>query len=270
MTHRLEYTPDFGSASTDAGRLPAGEGSRRPGGIVFPRAMEARFWPALTAIYDEMYARDDVVALLCFGSAQRGEARPGSDLDLRAATLGSERWMESRMVKGIEVQLKVGPLRSWRGMVAKQHPAITESFATGELLFDKSGEATDLKRFAEERYRAGPRRLDAAGVEGVRYGLTNFIRDLEDMSGETVAARMLASVLVMETLRSWCMFRSIWETRKPTMMLRNIRVRDPWLVEHAERFYASPSPALAIAVADAALEAMGGRLYHISMLPEPA
>lgn len=270
MTTSLQSVQVPKIVSADDGPLPYEEVRPHGGRILFPRAMEPRFRPALAAVFDEMYPREDVVALLCFGSAQRGEARPGSDLDLRVATNGTERWMESRTVAGIEVQLKVGPLRSCRGMISKQHPSMIDSFATGELIFDKNGEATELKRFAEERYRAGPRGVDPAAVLGVRYGLTNLVRDLEDMDPESVAARMLASVTVLESLRSWCMVRSIWESRKPSLMLRNVRARDPWLVEHVERFYASPSPTLAIVVADAVLEPMGGRLYQISMLPEPA
>jgi hypothetical protein len=66
------------------------------------------------------------------------------------------------------------------------------------------------------------------------------------------------------------MFNSIWESGKITMMLQNLRARDPLLTEKIERFYAAPSSALAIAVVDAVLEAMGGRLYQIAMPPEPA
>src|SRR5688500_917449 len=89
-------------APADGGRV-AGEAIPP---IVFPPAREARVRRALAALYEELYAGGEVVALLCFGSAQRGEARPGSDLDLYALTHGEEQWLRSRVVEGVEVQLK--------------------------------------------------------------------------------------------------------------------------------------------------------------------
>jgi len=244
----------------------------RPGGsrIVFPRAMEARFRPVLAELYDETQARDDVVALLVFGSAQRGESRPGSDLDLCAVTEGDQKWIQSRMVQGVEVQMKGGPVRIWRGLIEKQNPVITEIFATGELLFDKTGAATELQRFAEECFRAGPKAKSAAEIETGRYALTNMIRDLEDLPGDSVPARMLSGAIVVDALKSWCACQSLWATRKPAVMLRSLRQRDPSIAEKIDSFYDSPSPARAVAVADAVLETIGGRLYEFSLAPELA
>jgi hypothetical protein len=268
MTTRTESVQVLGIAPADDRRAPGDEIRPSASRIAFPPALDARFRPALAAIHDEMLARDDVVALLCFGSAPRGEAGPGSDLDLRILTNGDKRWMESRVAHGVEAQLKFGPVRSLRGMVAMQNHAIIQSFATGQLLFDKTGEATELKRFADERYRAGPRVPDQAET-GVRYGLTNLIRDLEDMPEDSVAARMLAGVSVVEALKNWCKLHAMWENRKPSVMLQFLETRDPALAGRFEVFYAAPSPAGAIAVVDAVLETMGGRLYQVSLPPEP-
>lgn len=255
---------------------PAGDAPARPGpapdgaGLVFPPAMEERFRPVLAALYDEVRARADVIALLCFGSAQRGKARPGSDLDLFAVTNGDTQWMHCRMVDGVEVQLKTGPLRAWRRQMDRQNPAILGAFATGELLFDRTGEATELKRFAEERFRAGPRVPAAADVEGARYSLTNKVRDLEDMLDDSVAARMLSGMTVVESIRMWSVHQSLWVSRKPSVMLDHVRARDPLLTETIESFYGSPSIRGAILVADHVLEGMGGRLYEIDTPPERA
>ncbi|HEY0035037.1 MAG TPA: nucleotidyltransferase domain-containing protein, partial [Longimicrobium sp.] len=223
-------------------------------GIVFPPAMEARFRPGLVAVYDEMLAREDVIALLCFGSAPRGEAKPKSDLDVCALTHGTEYWKRSRVVNGVEVQLQVGPLQHWRGDIEKGNPAMTEAFATGELLFDRTGEATALKRDSEERFRAGPPELGPQRIERLRYMLTNIVVDLEDMYEESVEARLLAGCLVLEALRFWCAAQRFWSQRKPTVMLRHLQGRDSSLAAKIESFYASPSPAHALAFTDAVLE----------------
>lgn len=239
------------------------------GRIAFPPAMEARFRPALAAVHDEMLAREDVIALLCFGSAPRGEAKPNSDLDVCALTHGNEYWRRSRMMNGVEVQLQVGPLYSWRGQIEARNHAAIQMFSTGELLFDRTGEATAIKRAAEDLFRAGPGELEPEGIAWLRYRVTNVVRDVEDASEDSLEARMLASGLMLEALRVWCAIQRFWVIRKPSVMLRRLQGRDSSLAAKVERFYASPSPAHAIAFADAVLEPVGGRLYEFSTDPVP-
>jgi predicted nucleotidyltransferase len=239
------------------------------GRLVFPPAMEARFRPGLAAVHGDLYAHEDVIALLCFGSALRGETRPNSDLDLCALTLGTEYWTRSHMVSGVEVQLQVAPLQYWRANIEKGNPFMIQALATGELLFDRTGEATALKRDAEERFRAGPPEPAPQHVERVCYTITNMVRDLEDMSEDSVEARMMAGVLVVEALRFWGLTQRLWPNRKQTVMLRHLQGRDSSLAAKFESFYASFSPAHAIAFTDAVLELVGGRRYEIATDPEP-
>jgi predicted nucleotidyltransferase len=257
MSVATESVPVLAIAPAEAGR------------IAFPPAMEARFRPALAAVHDEMLAREDVIALLCYGSAPRGEARPNSDLDVCALTHGTEQWKRSCMVNGVEVQLQVGPLQYWRGDIKKGNAAIIEAFATGELLFDRTGEATAFKRHAEELFRRGPRELSPQLIEQWRYAITNMVRDLEDMSEDSLEARVLAGFVVLEALRFWCAAQLFWPNRKPPVMLRHLQGRDSSLAAKIESFYASFSSAHAIAFTDSVLELVGGRLYGLSTDPEP-
>jgi hypothetical protein len=174
------------------------------------------------------------------------------------------------MMNGVEVQLQVGPLRFWRGEIEKGHPVLIEMFATGELVFDRTGEATALKRDAEAIFQAGPRAPAPQYFEQLRYTITNLVRDLEDMSEDSVEARMLADVLVLEALRFWGANQLLWPNRKPYVMLRRLQERNPSLAAKIERFYASFSPAHAIAFTDAVLEPAGGRIYEFATDPEPA
>jgi predicted nucleotidyltransferase len=237
--------------------------------IAFPPAMEARFRPGLAGVHDDLFPREDVIALLCYGSALRGDAKPNSDLDVLAVTHGTVYWTRSHMVNGVEVQLQAGPLQYWRADIEKGTPAVIEAFATGELLFDRTGEATALKRDAEERFREGPTELDPQHMERMCYMITNMVRDLEDMSENSVEARVLASLVVVDALRFWCATQRFWATRKPRIMLRHLQGRDSALAAKIESFYASFAPAHAIAFADAVLERVGGRRYEISTNPVP-
>jgi predicted nucleotidyltransferase len=257
MSVATESVPVFAIASADDGR------------IAFPPAMEARFRPGLAAVHDDLFAREEVIALLCFGSAARGEAKPNSDLDLLALTHGTEFWTQSHMVNGVEVQLQVGPLQYWRGNIEKRTPFMVQALATGELLFDRTGEATALQRDAKERFLGGPPEPSLPHVERVCYIITNMVRDLEDMSEDSLEARMLAGFMVVEALRLWCETQRFWPTRKLSVMLRYLQGRDSLLAAKIERFYASFSPAHAIAFTDAVLELAGGRRYELSTAPEP-
>jgi predicted nucleotidyltransferase len=237
------------------------------GRIAFPPAMEERFRPGLAAVHNDLFPREEVIALLCFGSAPSGKAKPNSDLDLCAVTHGTEYWTQSHMVNGVEVQLQVGPLHFWRADIEKGTPFMVEAFATGELLFDRTGEATALKRDAEERFRGGPAEPAPDYIERVCYVTTNMVRDLEDMSEDSLEARVLASVAVVEALRFWCAIQRFWPSRKPSIMLRHLKGRDSSLAAKIESFYASFAPAHAIAFVDAVLELAGGRRYEISTAP---
>jgi len=239
------------------------------GQLTFPPAMEARFRPGLAAVYGDLFPREDVIALLCFGSALRGETKPNSDLDLCAFTKGTEYWTRSHMVNGVEVQLQVAPLQYWRGKIEKGAPFMIQALATGELLFDRTGEATALKRDAEERHRAGPPAPVPEHIDRAGYIITNMVRDLEDMSEDSVEARMLASVVVLEALRFWALTQRCWPTRKLSVTLGYLQGRDSSLAAKIESFYASFSPAHAIAFVDAVLELVGGRRYELSTAPEP-
>jgi hypothetical protein len=95
-----------------------------------------------------------------------------------------------------------------------------------------------------------------------------MVRDLQDMSEDSLEARMLAGALVLEALRFWCAHQRFWSNRKPSVMLRHLRGRDSSLAAKVESFYASSSPAHVIAFADAVLELVGGRLYEFSTDPE--
>lgn len=231
--------------------------------------MDSRFQQALAAVRTELHARPDVIGLLFFGSAQRGEAKPGSDLDLCAITSETERWSECRFVDGVEVQLQFGPVQIWQRRLAARQPVVTSAFATGELLFDKTGEGTELKLLAEQTYVDGPRALTAAEIDLERYKLTNMVRDLEDMPEHSVEARMLSGQIVVDSLKAWCAFRNIWAEKKPAVLLRTVRNTDSSLAAKVECFYHSPSPDGAIVIADSVLEIVGGRTFAFSTPTQP-
>lgn len=263
-------TPAQLQAAPHAPSREDGDAGAVPETIAFPRAMDARFKPAFLAVTREMQARDDVVALLCFGSAQRGTAKAGSDLDVCALTRGNERWTRGGMMEGVEVQVQLGPVRAWRDMVEKRHPAITSGFATGQLLFDRTGEATEIKKRAEEVFHAGPPALSPFVIDRKRYALTNMVRDLEDLPEHGAEAGILCGVLLLEALKAWCAFGMLWSERKPHVLMRLLRQEDPALAATIDASGACVSTAATIAFTDRVLEMVGGRLYEFTTPPEPA
>lgn len=232
--------------------------------------MDSRFGQALGTVREELHARADVAALLFFGSVQRGQGKPGSDLDLAAITLGAERWSECRWVHGVEVQLQFGPLRAWQRQVESFQTVVVNAFATGELLFDRTGEATELKLRAERSHADGPRALTPPDIDRERFSLTNQVRDLEELPEHCAEARMVAALMVVDALRAWCGFRRVWAHRKPAILLRTVRSEDASLAARVESFYGNGSPRDAVAIADSVLDTVGGRILEFATPPKPA
>lgn len=266
MTPITEAPP----APVRADHEPAADAPRR---IAVPGLgpMTPHFRQALATILAELQARDDVAAILFFGSVQRGTARHGSDLDLLVVTRGTERWAECRWVDDVEVQLQFGPAHIWRMRVEQGQAVVINAFATGELRLDRSGgEAPEIKRLAEAAYALGPRALTDDQIHRERFDLTNMLRDLEDLPEGSVEARMLSWQLVIECLRAWCAFGRVWSEKKPMALMRNVRARDASLAGLVEEFSRSGLSRDAIAVADAALDVVGGRIFEFSTVPKPA
>ncbi len=224
--------------------------------------MNIHFQRALDVIIAELAGQPDVPGLLFFGSVQRGEGTAGSDLDLYAISQGEEAWIEGRLLHHVELELHFAPARFWRGRLESKHPVITHAFATGTILIDHHATVAALVEYAQHLWAAGPAPLTLAQIDQSRYHLSDMVRDLEHTAHRSIAARLVASVLVPAALEAWCALHQVWPT-KITKLIPYIGEYDAGLALAATQFYESGmEPDQAITVADMVLTPFGGRIIE--------
>ncbi|MGC3998029.1 MAG: nucleotidyltransferase domain-containing protein [Anaeromyxobacter sp.] len=78
---------------------------------------DPRFRHAAEAIAAELAAHDDVIGLLYFGSSQRGEARPLSDVDVYAITSRESTRHLGRVVDQVLVEVSFGSVGQMKGRI---------------------------------------------------------------------------------------------------------------------------------------------------------
>lgn len=228
-----------------------------PFDIDLPRGFRA----ALDAATRELAARPGVAALLFFGSAARGAARAGSDLDLYAVTHGDARGHLGQVVDGVPVEVSFGSLAQWRALVEGERPAVVHAFATGRLLFDHTaGAAARLCADAAALWARGPAPPDAEAVLRWRFRLTDAARDLEQMPERAPESALAGAECVRLAVEAFCAARRVWAP-PARHALAVVGPCDPAFAaavrDCADAGFPAPG---ATAVADLALEALGGRL----------
>ena len=125
--------------------------------------MPQDFAAALDAITRDLAARDDVAGLLFFGSAARGTATVGSDLDLYAISTADAGGHLGRRVLGVPVEVSFGSVAQWRALLGWERPAFVHAFATGRVapLGGRLEEYDTTRPGGEEA--PTPRRMPAGG-----------------------------------------------------------------------------------------------------------
>lgn len=217
---------------------------------------------ALAAVVNELTSMPETAAILFFGSAQRGEARPGSDLDLYVVTSGRQFWRAGRVVQGVPVELFFNPVPKMRQRMEQGDAVAIHAFATGELLLDRTGDGASLQALGRELLAGGPKPLSPWGVSAWRYRLTDLSLDIEGMDPATPEARMQAGALAMRALEGYFALNRLWSGR-PTGMIRRVAEFDAELGALCARFFAGePDPSLAVNIADRVLGPFGGRIFE--------
>lgn len=217
---------------------------------------------ALAAVLDDLKAMPETAAVLFFGSAQRGEARSGSDLDLYVVTSGRQFWRVGRMVHGLPVELFFNPAPKMRQRMEQGDAVAIHAFATGELLLDRTGDGAALQALGRQLLADGPTPLTPWGVSAWRYRLTDLSLDIEGMDPATPEARMQAGALAARALEAYFALNRLWSGR-PAGMIRRVSESDPELGALFIRFFAGePDPGLAVTIADRVLGPFGGRIFE--------
>jgi hypothetical protein len=223
--------------------------------------LPAAFQQALDTVVGELTTRRDLVGILFFGSAARGDVRAGSDVDLYAITAQDIRGHVGRHVGGVPVEVSFGSLEQMTTRVQQEVSVVVHAFATGRLLMDVTDGA--LRALCEEaritRDR-GPSAAPASALLRFQFHLTDFVRDLEAMPEHSAATALMASECVRMSIEALCATERLWvpPMRSALVTLYSTHPAIAELVRHcADRGF---SGSLAVELADQVLERLGGRL----------
>jgi hypothetical protein len=223
--------------------------------------LREQFERALDIVVADLATRPDLVGLVFFGSAARGEAGPGSDLDLYAVTADDASGSVGRTVAGVPTETSFASLAQWTAQVRAERPTIVHAFATGQALFDRTqGTLATLCREAHVLWERGPSPLSSTALLRFRFHLTDFLRDLEGMPEHSATTALMASTGVRLALEAQCALDRAWmpPLRRALALLQP---RRPDLVALIERCAQAGFPrSLAQGVAMTVLQSLGGEL----------
>jgi hypothetical protein len=108
----------------------------------------------LQEILDEASQQPDIIGILLTGSVARGDALPGSDLDLRfLLTLDGNRSFSAELRRGILVECTYADVSKALHEL-DSNPMEIYGYLDGRILFDPQGALADLREQARQRFAA--------------------------------------------------------------------------------------------------------------------
>ncbi len=227
-------------------------------------ALPPSFQVALDHMRDELTARPDVVGVLFFGSASRGETRPGSDVDLYAITAQDSRGHLGRSIAGVPVEVSFGSVAQMTTQVRQERATVVHAFATGELLLDRTNGALPalpaLRDEARALWARGPSPMSPDAVLSFRFHLTDMVRDLGAMPDRSPATALAASECIRVAIDAFCGAEQLWRP-PPRTALTVLEPHHPEMTALVRQCAeAGFTRAWAMQVADLVLAHLGGRL----------
>jgi hypothetical protein len=219
------------------------------------------FRRALDVMRTELTERPELVGILFFGSAARGEAGRGSDLDLYAITSQDARGHLGRLIDDVPVEVSFGSVAQMTAQIRNEQTTVVHAFATGRLLLDRTDGALEaLCREARELWTRGPGPVTPSAILRFRFHLTDLVRDLEAMPERPAATALVGSECVRLALEALCATDQRWmpSTRK---VLDTLGDEYREVIRIVRQCADSGFPAsLAVQAADWVLCRIGGRL----------
>jgi len=223
--------------------------------------LRERFDHALDLIVADLAARPDVIGILFFGSAARGEATDRSDLDLYAITAARMRGNSGRVAAGVLTEISFASLAQWTALVRDERPTIVHAFASGRLVLDRTrGPLGALCDEARALWERGPSPSSAASILRFRFHLTDLVRDLAAMPEHSAPTALVASAGIRLALEAHCARTRTW---MPSLRhaLDLLQPQSPELTAMIERCAAAGFPrSLTLQIGVTVLQDLGGEL----------
>ncbi|OYT33525.1 nucleotidyltransferase [Archaeoglobales archaeon ex4484_92] len=141
---------------------------------------------ALEKFLEEWEEKDFVEAALLTGSRAIGTETLYSDVDIYIILSDSVEWRErgNKVIDGVLIEYFANPPRQIKHYFEKElkenNRSTARIVAVGEILFDKTGIAEELKREALEYMKKPFQKPDEVWIEIAKYGLWDMLDSVKD------------------------------------------------------------------------------------------
>ncbi len=219
-----------------------------------PVGLESRYLTAWRLAVDFVFDYPDPpLALLLSGSVARGEADPGSDLDIFVITDGDHRQRVQRIFAGVPCELFINPTRRvpryFEEEAQEGRSSTLGLVLDGRIMYDPHDTMPELHRLAAMVRARGPQVSDAA-IEFRRYGAIDHLDNARDVHGrDPLMSQILTSGAVKEAMRLAFVLASEWTPRDKDLHRELVRLR-PDAAEPLSAYATEPGPVTATAVLD--------------------
>lgn len=213
---------------------------------------QARLEAALPAAIERLRQTPGLLGALWCGSASRGEAQEGSDLDFHVLVSGDERWRNNFVLAGVPVEVFHNPARKVRAMFENNDGDTIAMFAEGKVVIPHP-ELEKLILEARERWQAGPPAQPPTDFE--RFAVLESVMDTRAQVHEPIHVALVMFFLVRQVIPLLYRSRGWWEIQEK-YWLRDLQSRAPDLAADLRTALSTPHPAQR----QAAFEALALRL----------
>ncbi|HZA51691.1 MAG TPA: nucleotidyltransferase domain-containing protein [Myxococcaceae bacterium] len=187
---------------------------------------------------DELAARQEVSAVILFGSQARGDSRPNSDVDLVVLVpSGYRRAVDEREGQAFELLFLSEDVA--RGYFRQNLDTAAEFWASAQILFERDGVASRLRAEIQEVLAAGKPPLDEGTLTSSRFNSEDQLRAVEVLAvRDAVTAEAMLHNKVLELTGSYFDVRQRWTPSLKTR-ISAIAEAEPELHARLTAFYAA-------------------------------
>jgi hypothetical protein len=166
-----------------------------------------------------------LLGVLATGSRIYGIPSATSDLDLHVVIAPPRRQRRNFVLDGVEIELFINPPFQIRQYMADGRGMDPHMFTFGRAVYDPQGVIAELQAEARAIWEAGPSPIRAAWLP--RYGVSDLLRDIEDIATmDEASANLLIARVVEQLIETHCQLRGHWP-EKPKRRLDGIARWDP-------------------------------------------
>jgi hypothetical protein len=151
----------------------------------------------------------ELLGVLATGSRIYGLAGPTSDLDMHVVIASPRRQRQNFVLDGVEIELFINPPFQIRQYMADRRGVDPHMFTFGRAVYDPHGVIAELQAEARAIWEAGPPPIQAAWIP--RYGVSDLLRDVEDIAAnDETTANLLIARVVEQLVETHCRLSGHW------------------------------------------------------------